>query len=305
MPSFGQSEQLWISRDDSIGTTRIRNPDEPRPQCAVFWSRMAEQSRKDIAERLLRERLGLDEDWLNRDEDGTSHLPSALPRFITQRLSRPTLKALEADLDQLVAAGCRRKALYFCLAQLDPDADWTRTQLVGTREGLEAVANKAKAARKLILRYRTELLLAASVNPRKLPGGMFTTLPDPDEALSVLTDSLSWVCSLAESFATPFETTLLKSKGLLYLTLYVSMCADARHRRAADSRGKSGAPRHAERSKPRSPEHALASVARLTTGKRWSPSDLRGKLKRFQQDHPKLCATMKSKLAQLDAHSAQ
>lgn len=107
---------------------------------------MARDDRKRIAERLLRERLGLDEDWLNRDEDGTAHLPSALPRFLTQSLSRPALKALEQDLDQLVGAGCRRQALYFCLAQLNPEAGWSRTQLVATKQDMEAIANKAKAA---------------------------------------------------------------------------------------------------------------------------------------------------------------
>jgi hypothetical protein len=271
---------------------------------------MAKHDRKKIAERLLRERLGLDEDWLNRDDDRNAHLPSALPRFLAQRLSRPALKALEEDLDRLVEAGCRRQALYFCLAQLNAEADWSRTQLVATKEDMEAIANKAKAARKLIHRYRAELLLAASASPQGLPGGMFTTLPDPDEALSVLANSLTWLCSLADSYAKPFEKTLLKSKGLLYLTLYVALHADARRSRAPDSQREIGAPvvqRPPRRSKPAtpSPDHALASVARLCTSKQWSPSDLRGKLKKFQQDHPALYAIMKSKLAVLHAHSAE
>jgi hypothetical protein len=263
---------------------------------------MAKDDRKKIAERLLRERLGLDEDWLNRDEDGTAHLPSALPRFLTQSLSRPALKALEQDLDRLVGAGCRRQALYFCLAQLNPEADWSRTQLVATKQDMEAIANKAKAARKLIQRYRAELLLAATVNPQGLPGGMFTTLRDPDEVISVLMNSLTWVSSLADSYTAPFERTLLKSKGLLYLTLYVSKHADEQHRRALHSQSKIGAaPRDTRRSKPATPppEHTLASVARLCTAKRWSPSDLRGKLKRFQGQHPTLYTRMKSKMAEL------
>lgn len=269
---------------------------------------MAKHDRKKIAERLLQERLGLDEDWLNRDDGGNAHLPSALPRFLAQRLSRPALKALEEDLARLVEAGCRRQALYFCLAQLNPEADWSRKQLVATKEDMEAIANNSKAARKLIHRYRDELLLAASASPQGLPGGMFVTLPDPDETLSVLTNSLTWLCSLAESYAKPFEKTLLKSKGLLYLTLYVFLHADSRRSRARDSQrqiGDSVVP--ARRSKPAvpSPDHALASVARLCTSKRWSPSDLREKLKRFQRDFPSLYAKMKSKMLELHAHSTQ
>jgi hypothetical protein len=261
---------------------------------------MAKDDRRKIAERLLRERLGLDEDWLNRDDNGTVHLPSALPRFLIQSLSRPALKALEEDLDRLAEAGCRRQALYFCLAQLNPQADWSRTQLVATKQDMEAIANKAKAARKLIRKYHDELVLAGSVNPQGLPGGVFTTLPDADEVISVLMNSLTWVSSLADSYAAPFETTLLKSKGLLYLTHYVSM--------QADSQVKFDPPvvtRRTGHSKPGSPEYALASVARLCTSKQWSPSDLRAKLKRFQQDHPKLYAGMRSKLAELHVHSVQ
>jgi hypothetical protein len=271
---------------------------------------MAKHDRKKIAERLLRERLGLDEDWLNRGDDSNAHLLSALPRFLALRLSRPALKSLEGDLDRLVEAGCRRQALYFCLAQLNPEADWSRTQLVATKEDMEAIAAKAKATRKLIHRYRAELLLAASANPQDRPGGMFTTLPEPDEALSVLTNSLTWLCSLAESYSKPFEKTLLKSKGLLYLTLYVSLLADARRSLAPDSQREIGASvvrRPAWRSRPfvSPPDRALASVAQVCTSKQWSPSDLRGKLKKFQQDHPALYATMKSKLTELHTHSAQ
>jgi hypothetical protein len=271
---------------------------------------MAKHDRKKIAERLLRERLGLDEDWLNRDDDGNAHLPSALPRFLAQRLSRSALKALEEDLDRLVEAGCRRQALYFCLAQLNPEADWSRTQLVAIKQDMEAIANKAKATRKLIHRYRAELLLSASESPQGLPGGMFTTAPDPDEALSVLTNSLTWLCRLADSYAKPFEKTLLKSKGLLYLALYVSLHADARRSRVSDSQRGIGAPvvqRPAGRSKlgTIAPHHALASVARLSASKWWSPSDLREKLKRFERDHPNLYARMKSKMLELHAHSVQ
>ncbi len=291
---------------------------------------MPKVDRKKIAERLLRERLGLDEDWLNRDDDGATHLPSSLPPFLAKRLSQEQLKKLEAELDQLVAAGCRREALYFCLALLSPCAEEFRAgseplsaparddeeviprkykRPLATRQDLEAVANKAKAARKQIRKYRDELLLAAHINPHDIPGGLVTTLPDPDEALSVLANSLTWVSKVAESYTAPFAATLLKSKGLLYLTLYVSICTGAHrasNREHQAEKGTAVTQKHAGRSRPRtpSPNETLASVARLCTARRWAPSDLRGKLKRFQQDHPALCATMRSKLAELHRHSA-
>lgn len=288
---------------------RPRIPTNASSGCDIL-KRMTKHDRKKIAELLLGERLGLDEDWLNRDDDGNAHLPSALPRFLAKRLSRPALKALEQDLDRLVEAGCRRQALNFCLAQLNPEADWSRNQLSATKEDMEAVANKAKAARKLIHRYRAELLLAASASPQRLPGGMFVTLLDPDEVVSVLMNSLTWVASLADTYAAPFEKTLLKSKGLLYLTLYVSLHADARRSHAPKSQleiGTAVVQKPARRSKLGTvpPGHALASVAQRCTSKWWSPSDLRGKLKMFQRDYPSLYAKMKSKMLELHAHSTQ
>jgi len=285
---------------------------------------MPEQDRKKITELLLRERLGLDEDCLNRDEDGTVHLPSSLPAFLAETRPKHDLKALEADLGRLVEAGCRREALYFCLAQLSPDAEQIRAgresvfdpgkagdegvlrkrnRKLATREDLEAVASKARAARHVVRKYRSELLLAAGLRRCPLPGGMFTELSDPDEALSLLTDSLTWVAGLANSYVAPFEATLLKSKGLLYLTLYVSTYA-AKEVRSPQDRTTTGTPASQRggslgKREVRPAEKVLASIARLCTGKAWTPSDLLTKLKRFQSDHPALYAKMKAKLTEL------
>ena len=83
-------------------------------------------------------------------------------------------------------AGCHRRAVYFCLAQLSPEAIWLRAggerkpvfskrqkdavadadyfvddeRRLGTREHLEAVANTAKAARKQIHECRESQHLA-------------------------------------------------------------------------------------------------------------------------------------------------
>jgi hypothetical protein len=285
---------------------------------------MTKQARKRIAELLLRQRLGLDEDWLNRDEDGTVRLPSSLPVYLAQRHSKQRLRALEEDLDRLVAEGCRREALYFCLAQLSPDVEemragrewgsvaskdggddvtYRRKRRLATREDLAAVANKARAARRVIHKYRSELLLAAGLKRCLLPAGMFTELPDPDEALSLLTDSLTWVAGLAKSYATPYETTLLKSKGLLYLTLYVSMHADAKAIRSPEDQPTRIPARRKERTLTKRAVHpadkSLARMASFCTGKTWAPSDLLGKLKKFEGDYPTLHAKMKAKLAEL------
>jgi hypothetical protein len=286
---------------------------------------MPKQDRKKTAELLLEERLGLSEDWLNRDQDGAVHLPSALPEYLTKKRSKQELKSLEEDLHRLVAAGCRKQALYFCIAQLSPEAErfragWepsfdaggngedgvsrTRKRPPATRQDLEGVANKAAGARRLIHKYRNELLRAAEMKQWPLPGGMFTEFASADEALSVVTNSLTWVCNLAESYAAPFETTLLKSKGLLYLTLYASMYADVRQISSQQRQAASRIPpnRRRERGPKRDilpPDNALASVVSCCTGKQWALSDLHGKINRFQADHPALHARMKSKLAEL------
>src|ERR1039458_7993874 len=89
--------------------------------------------RRMVEEALLEDRLGLNDEWVERWEEGgkcveESLAPAGLPPFIQTTLSRPKVYRVEDYLNRLVAAGCRRPVLNFCLEQLSPEA-------VAAREG--------------------------------------------------------------------------------------------------------------------------------------------------------------------------
>jgi hypothetical protein len=215
--------------------------------------------RKKISETLLADRLGLNEEWIERWEERGEireelHIPNRLPAFIHKNYEKGEIEEIGREVERLVKAGCHRRAVYFCLAQLSPEAIWLRAggerkpvfrnrqkdavadadyfvddeRRLGTREHLEAVANTAKAARKQIHEYQRELLLVAESSNYPLPVGFNCRAKTAVEALDLLQDSLTWVVTLADAYTAPMETTLLKSKGLRYLTLYVSMFADSK-----------------------------------------------------------------------------
>lgn len=268
--------------------------------------------RREIDEALLADRLGLNDEWIERWEQGSkcveeSLAPTELPRFIRTKLDRDDIKDVERDVQRLVAAGCLRPVLYFCLEELSPDAAAIRVGLRrmsvpgkdgeydllsqrekerphATREDMEAVSNKAKAARHQIHVYQRELLLVADAKEHPLPSGIMTVPENAEDALALLKDSLTWVSSLAEVYTAPFEKTLLKSKGLLYLTAYVLSHADARKIRGQAQAGV---------------DNALAGLASSVSGKEWSLSDLREKLHKFEQDHQSLYKRLMHKLAEL------
>jgi hypothetical protein len=105
-----------------------------------------------------------------------------------------------------------------------------------------------------------------------------------EHVLALLEDSLTWVSGLAEAYTAPFERTLLKSKGLLYLTAYVTAHADG-----SENRGRRGD----------SVDAALAKLASLFTKRELSPSDLRAKQRKFEKDHPRLYKLLVHKLDEL------
>ena len=273
--------------------------------------------RRKMDEALLKERLGLCEEWIDRwEQDGKcieeSLAPAELPPFIRATLSRGKVNNVEGHLNRLVAAGCRRPVLYFCLEELSPEAEAIRAgrrrrsvpgedgefslaagrtegRPYATREDMEAVRNKAEAALRLIHDHQRELLLVADTGEIPLPSGMMTTQEDADDALSLLKGSLAWVSTLAEAYTAPFEKTLLKSKGLLYLTAYVLSHADARKIHGQAQTGV---------------DNALARLASTVSHKAWSPSDLREKLRKFEKDHERLYKLLMRKLDDLHRYHA-
>ena len=268
--------------------------------------------RRMVEEALLEDRLGLNDEWVERWEEGgkcveESLAPAGLPPFIQTTLSRPKVYRVEDYLNRLVAAGCRRPVLNFCLEQLSPEAVAAREgkrwrsirredgevdllpardegRPLATREDMEAVRNNVKAVRRVIHRYQRELLLVADTNEFRLPTGMEAVPKDADDAFWLLNESLSWVSSLAEAYTAPFEKTLLKSKGLLYLTAYVLAHVDASKIRGRRGDGVGD---------------ALAGLASVVSGRTWSPSDLRDKLRKFEKDHERLYKLLVSKLGEL------
>jgi hypothetical protein len=215
-------------------------------------------SRKAISDVLLKEILGLNDPWIERsEEDGAwreeSRAPDQLPRFIRKMLNEDEIATVERKVVQLVAAGCQRSVVYFCLQQLSPAAEWSRSgghlegvqaqqgeelasqkqkRPIATREDMATVASKARAAREEIHRHKYELSFTAEALRCDLPVGFSTSTENPEDALLLLESALSWVAKLADAYATPMVSTLIKNKGLLYLTLYISRHADQRKLRS-------------------------------------------------------------------------
>jgi len=269
-------------------------------------------SRRRVEEVLLADRLGLHDEWVERWEQDDQCLeeslaPGGLPPFIRATLRRDKVCDVEGHIKRLVEAGCRPQVLYFCLEELSPDAEAIRhgrqrrlvpgsdgefnlsaeraeRRPLARREDLEGVVNNAEKTRRLIRDHQRELLLVADTNEFPLPRGMTTVPEDADDALALLKESLSWVARLAGAYTAPFEETLLKSKGLLYLTAYVLTHADARKVRGRRWEGV---------------DNELAGLASLVTKRAWSPSDLRAKLRKFEKDHERLYKLLVRKLDEL------
>ena len=269
-------------------------------------------SRKKVEEVLLADRLGLHDEWVERwEQDGQcleeSLSPDRLPRFIRDTLGKYKVYDVEGHIKRLVEAGCRPQVLYLCLEELSPDAEairhgrqrrlvpgsdgeyspaaeWAEGRKLATREDLESIWDNAVKTRRLIHKHRREILMVADTNEFPLPRGIITEPENADDALSLLKESLSWVSKLAGAYTKPYEETLLKSKGLLFLTAYVLAHAGARKVRGLRWKGVKG---------------ELAGLASLVTKKRWRPSDLRGKLRKFEQDYPRLHKLLLRKLDEL------
>jgi hypothetical protein len=281
-------------------------------------------ARKRISEQLLIERLLLDEEWLDPDNVHVQ-FPTCLPKRILKGKKPLEIREIEKELDQLVEHGCHRGVLYWCLARLGPREDWLRlggkevppfeesgetaprrvSYKLATREDMATLANQAKATAGLIHRFRKELLLSAEAlgNDCPLPEGLMTDGPcDPLDAHFLLKSSLIWVQQLAACWATPQETTLVKSKGILYLLAYAAMfpAAGTRDPKNGDAPKKADEARSRSQVLQRRTAESIAQIAHLHSGMDLPPADLITKLRRFEGDHPDLYARLLGLLKHLD-----
>ena len=262
-----------VDRSWAVDRARMWVMDGGSPKTPKRERKATETERRNaMSKALLREALGLDYFWIDRwEEDGEvkekSLAPESLPQFILDNFAEAAkknadprtprgikarfdeyIKDVESYIDRLVAAGCNRRVICFCLEELSPYSEATRrghrrASRLGpddeyeqldeyekkpehtTRKHTEFIKREATGLRHLIYVQRRALQLAAHVQKRALPSGLFTTLEDPDDALALLMSLLGWLSELAEDYAAPMKTTLLKGKELLHLTAYVKLVA--------------------------------------------------------------------------------
>jgi hypothetical protein len=201
----------------------------------------ASADRKRIAEVVLAERLGLDDDWM--DLEAIPDLPQTLPSVDGSKPADE--KEAEEELTILVSRGCRRPVLCWCLEQLGTEADERRkgkvrrlvpaedesksqwkitTPVLQTREDMAAFITVSRTYEEALRRVEKELLWTADAkgNAHRLPQGLLTEeLPTADEALLLLRQSVAWARNLAEDYRAPNDRLLVKSKGVLFLLAYV------------------------------------------------------------------------------------
>jgi hypothetical protein len=274
--------------------------------------------------------LGLNEPWIERwEENGAlreeSCAPDQLPEFLKNKLKKGEVENLEHRVDQLVAAGCRKPVVYFCLQQLSPTSEWIRSgghhvgtpsrpgedctikrqkTPVATREDMSSLVANARATRNQIRRFTSSLSLMAKASGIALPACLSISMGNVDDALDLLENSLTWVAKIAEAYTAPMAETLLKSKGLLYLAAYVSRHCDQRKLRSPRVKNVMKGPKRASgdlraRRSVEAPGNVLAELATQAAGKSWSTAELKGKLESFRQKEPRLYRLLDQKLTEL------
>lgn len=266
-------------------------------------------ARKRITEQVLIERLSLDEDWLDPD---SLHVQfhKQLPESLQSGKSSAMIRTIEQDIDRLVALGCHRGVVYWCLDRLSgheeefrlrgattpvldehdsPGASLIRPRPLATREDMFPLISQLRTVSRSLWRYGNELLLAAQAFDGQipLPNGLITDGPaDSTDALYFLKSALTWAGKLAEHWAAPQLSTVMKSKGTLFLAAYVSIYARATASRRRESQ------RRRTRGNAVSLRRPDAKVVvRLVdgcSGIAIHEDDLVAKLKSFQADHPML-----------------
>jgi hypothetical protein len=281
----------------------------------------AVDDRKRISDALLAERLGLDDDWM--DLENIADLPGTLPAVGGRKMSPPEVKEVEKLLALLVACGCRRPVLYWCLEQLRPEADerrkgkkrhlvlaedeaqshWvTTTPALPTREDMTVFINVSRAYERARRQVEKGLLLVADAwgDAHPLPQGLLTDGPDSaHEAMLIHRQSVVWARKLAEDYQAPNIGLLVKSKGILFLLAYVWLHSKQSLASRRNIRGKP-----TRQTKPyrigRQHAQTIAEIADLYCGLTFLAVDLIDKLDDFQAKDPKNCARMVGLLKRLD-----
>ncbi len=269
-------------------------------------------ARKRITEQVLIERLSLDEEWSD-PENIHVQFHDRLPESLQNDKFPAVIREIEQDVDRLVARGCHRGVVYWCLERLLPEEEQLRlkgaptsvldednapivkripSRPLATREDMSVLESKLGAVSKEIKRYQRELLLMADAFPTEypLPEGLLTEGPcDPADALLLLQSSLTWAQKLAENWAAPQLSTIMRSKGTLYLIAYVSMRSLAGER-PGDGKGtrNSGAALGNRVLLRRPDAKVIAQVIHACSGIGIHEDDIVAKLRDFRADYPSL-----------------
>jgi hypothetical protein len=279
-------------------------------------SKETKTARKKITEQVLIERLFLDEEWLDPD-NADIRFDERLPASIRRQKSSTVIREIEQYVDRLVDHGCHRGVIYWCLERLTPEEEQFRFKgastpvpeenerpgvrpipgrTLATREKLSPLISGLRSVSGMVQRYKRELLFTADAFEREipLPEGLLTEGPsDPADAMLLLQSCLKWARKLAENWAAPQLTTIMRSKGILYLVAYASM-------RSTSDQGKRGrASRRKAEARPDSTMVLRRADARVIThlvdtcsGIAIHEDDLISKLRGFQSDHPLLYARL-------------
>ena len=203
----------------------------------------------------------------------------------------------------------------------EPDIPMHR-QGIASRQKLQSVAKTARKLSELIREYHDELGWSALAGdlpkadaPRidvehakviDLHRDVTSITEDPWEALDILRNSLRWIAALAEFYSAPLETTLFKSKGLLFLVQYVELVTEegklgnraktamhsamadlADHVMAKDEDDEKEETKRPQKRKGRNKQSDKQKEKKNEKEKHWSPSDLRAKLHRLEMRFPR------------------
>jgi hypothetical protein len=268
-------------------------------------------ARKRITEQVLMERLSLDEEWLNPD-NLPLHFHQQLPRSLQRDKSPATIRDIERDVDRLVAVGCDRGVVYWCLEQLTGEEEEfrmrgalipvleedehsgrvpMRQRPLATQEDMLPLINRVRSASRFIEKYKRELMFTAEGFMEQIPlpeAPLMEGPSDPSDALLLLKSALLWARRLAEHWAAPQLSTVMRSKGTLFLAAYASLHSGSKTLRIKSraARGLPAANNAVFLARP----HARVVVRLIDVcgGIAIHEDDLVAKLKDFYADYPLL-----------------